>query len=80
MDALATGLRNVAALQTSQSIEALLEKRYSSWKTKVGKQILEGSMSLQDCDTLALTQNEPVAESGRQELFEMIFHRNCKKV
>ena len=80
MDALATGLRNVAALQTSQSIEALLEKRYSSWKTKVGKQILEGSMSLQDCDTLALTQNEPVAESGRQELFEMIFHRNCKKL
>eukprot|EP00898_Chlorokybus_atmophyticus_P007103 jgi/Chlat1/7394/Chrsp6S00592 len=71
MDALARGLRIVASLKADGRLDRLVDDRYDSWETQLGKAIEAGEMDFDALAKVALQNPEPTVTSGRQELAEM---------
>ncbi|MFM7033788.1 MAG: xylose isomerase, partial [Planctomycetia bacterium] len=73
MDAFARGLTIAAAMRADGAIQKLLDERYASWSSPLGKRIEAGSESLASLEQEMLKKGESApCTSGRQELFENV--------
>ena len=52
----------------------LREQRYSSFDSGKGKEFEDGKLKLEDLRAIAQSQGEPVATSGKQEMYEQIIN------
>ncbi len=75
MDTFAKGLKVAAKLIEGGEIGAFVEKRYESYTTGIGRKIVEGSVGFSELETYALSHDQPVNGSGRQEMLESIVNR-----
>jgi xylose isomerase len=75
MDAFARGLKIAAAMRADGAIQKLVEERYASWSSPLGKRIESGSETFRtlEKEMLAKGEAEP-CRSGRQELFENLIN------
>lgn len=74
MDCYAAGLRKAAAMR--ESLDAMRNDRYESWHaTEIGKKVLAGEATLEECQAYAAAKGEPVPQSSKQELYEMVRNR-----
>ena len=73
IDALAKALENAAKLIAAKKIQTMKETRYESWKTELGNNILNQTMSLTDLDRYVTERSlSPKPVSGKQELLEIL--------
>jgi xylose isomerase len=73
MDTFALGLRAAYKLVQDGRLDQFVEERYSSWKSEIGRKIVEGRVSLEDLSGLALSMGEVATNiSGSQEYLETI--------
>jgi xylose isomerase len=76
MDCYALGLRKAAAMQQAGELDSMLQARYASWQTEnLGRKITNGQATLEECAEYAKEKGEPVLQSGKQEMFEMVRNR-----
>ena len=75
MDAFARGLKIAAAMRADGAIQKLVDERYASWSSPLGKRIEAGSESFKTLEKEMLAKGEAAAcTSGRQELFENVIN------
>ena len=72
MDVFAKGLLVAADILEKSDYKKLRTERYSSFDAGNGKAFEEGKLTLEDLRKIAHEIGEPVAKSGKQELFEVI--------
>jgi xylose isomerase len=70
MDAFARGLIIANKLIEDKVFDNFIEERYSSFKSGIGADIMSGKVGLEEIEKWVLDQNEPVLQSGRQEMLE----------
>mmetsp|Transcript_14315 Transcript_14315/g.31337 ORF Transcript_14315/g.31337 Transcript_14315/m.31337 type:complete len:223 (-) Transcript_14315:249-917(-) len=75
MDTFARGLRQAAKIKEDGILSSMLEERYSTFNSELGKKIEDGSATLEDCEAYAMEHGEPEQKSGQQELYDMVFNR-----
>jgi xylose isomerase len=74
MDCYALGLRKAVAMQ--ETMQAMVDARYSSWSTQaLGQRIEKGEANLEECTAYAKQNGQPPLKSGKQELFEAVRNR-----
>ena len=76
MDAFALGLRIAVKLIEDGRLDKFVEDRYASWKTGIGKDIIDGKVTMEDLEKYALEKGEVTdsLSSGRQEMLESILN------
>ena len=75
MDAFARGLKIAAAMRADGAVQKLVEERYASWSSPLGKRIESGSENFRTLEKEMLAKGEAEAcRSGRQELFENLIN------
>ena len=73
MDTFALGLRKALALVEDGRIDEFVAERYASWKTGIGKKIIDGEVTMADLEAYALKMGEVTTNlSGRQEYLEAV--------
>ncbi|HVY24417.1 MAG TPA: xylose isomerase [Steroidobacteraceae bacterium] len=73
LDTLARALLAAADLIEKGRFKSLVEQRYASWQSELGKKIESGSMDLAAiCDHAVKANLNPMIPSGKQELFESL--------
>jgi xylose isomerase len=73
MDTLARALLAAAELMDSGALQGFVDDRYAGWSGQLGRDILDGSVSLADLGQRAQASAEdPRCISGRQELLENV--------
>ena len=76
MDVCARGLKTAATMLREGALISKIDLRYAGWEAKIGKDIVDGSHSLQSLHDLVLEEDiRPTPYSGQQELYEMIVNR-----
>jgi xylose isomerase len=76
MDTFARGLKIAAAMRADGALQKLVEERYASWSSPLGKRIEAGTESFASLEKEMLAKGEATpCTSGRQELFENLV--NC---
>jgi xylose isomerase len=81
MDAFARGLKVAAAIRADRALDRVVQERYSSWDSDLGRKIESGTSNFRDLEALMLKKGEAAPNaSGRQELLENIFNRYLDKV
>ncbi len=76
MDAFARGLKIAAAIRADRAIDKIVDERYSSWHSELGKKIEAGTIGLKELESLMIEKGDASAnQSGRQELLENIVNR-----
>ena len=76
MDCYALGLRKAAAMKEAGTLRTLLDERYKSWDSDLGRRIVAGTATLEECEARAKETGEPQRTSGQQELYELIRNRH----
>lgn len=77
VDVLARGLINAAAMIDDGTLSKFIDQRYYGWQSGLGKDMLEGKLSLAAiADAAVLDGIAPTPRSGRQELLENFVTRN----
>ncbi|MBQ4465565.1 MAG: xylose isomerase, partial [Oscillospiraceae bacterium] len=76
MDTFALGLRIADKMISDGRLDKFVENRYASWNTGIGKDIIDGKVSLADLEKYALEKGEVTASltSGGQEKLESILN------
>lgn len=74
MDAFALGLIKAYEIIDDGRIDEFIEERYSSYKTGIGKKIIEGKTSLEELEDYTIKNGEVTMESGRQEYLESVIN------
>lgn len=74
MDTFARGLRMVAAMKEDNILPKMLEERYKSWDTDLGKKIESGKATMEEMTEYVKKNGEPPKVSGKQEKFEQTFN------
>ncbi len=74
MDTMALGLLKAHALIADGRIDEFVAKRYASYQTGIGKQIIDGAATLESLEQYALNAPEPKMESGCQEYLESVLN------
>lgn len=74
MDTYALGLLKAQEILDDGRITKFVEDRYASYQTGIGKEIVDGTTSLEALEAYTLNNGEPVTTSGRQELLESIIN------
>ena len=74
MDTFAKGLKVAAKLIEDKVFENFIETRYESYTRGVGKDIVEGKLTLKELAEYALTLKDVKNDSGRQEMLENILN------
>jgi xylose isomerase len=77
MDAVARGLLRAARMLERGDLARAVEARYAAWDTALGRAILAGERTLEDCERQALAAAEPQPRSGRQEALENLVNRDA---
>jgi len=72
MDTFAKGLLVADLMLREKAVDSLLAKRYASYKTGIGSEIMKGKTSLEKLEKWILANGEPTPVSGRQEMLENI--------
>lgn len=73
MDTFALGLRKALKIIEDGRIDAFVEKRYASWKTGIGKRIIDGQATMEELEQYALRMGDITTNlSGRQEYLESV--------
>ncbi|HEY4187527.1 MAG TPA: xylose isomerase [Polyangia bacterium] len=76
MDILARALLIADKMLTDGKLQGFVDDRYSGWNDGLGKEILDGKLSLEQVSERVLTQKiEPKPRSGRQEMLENLVNR-----
>ena len=78
MDTIAKALLNAAAIMEESPIPGMVKERYASYDSGLGKKFEDGKASLEELYDYAKKNGEPVAASGKQELYETILALYCK--
>ena len=78
MDAMAHALLNAAAVLEESPIGQMVKERYASFDSGLGKKFEEGKATLEELYDYARTHGEPVAASGKQELYESLLNLYAK--
>lgn len=76
MDTFALGLRIAVKLIEDGRIDKFVDDRYASWNTGIGKDIIDGKVTMADLEKYALEKGEVTDSltSGRQEYLESILN------
>jgi xylose isomerase len=75
MDAFALGLRIADKLQKDSRIDTFVDNRYASYKSGIGKKIVDGSATIAELEKYALQLGDVTTNtSGRQEYIESIIN------
>lgn len=72
MDTFALGLRLAYKLIEDGRIDEFIERRYASYKSGIGKDIIDGKVTLESLADYACKLDHVEVESGRQEYLEAI--------
>ena len=72
MDSFALGYKIADRLIKDGRIDEFIEQRYASYRSGIGKAIIEGRATLESLSDYALTLGDVEVESGRQEYLESI--------
>lgn len=72
MDAMARALLNAAAILEESELPAMLQERYASFDSGIGKDFEDGKLSLEQIYEYGKKVEEPKATSGKQEKYETI--------
>lgn len=74
MDTFALGLRIAVKMIEDGRIDKFVADRYASWQTGIGKDIIEGNVTMADLEKYALEKGEVTdsLSSGRQEMLESV--------
>ena len=75
MDAFAKGYKTAMMIQKEGKLEKMLEERYASYSTGIGKQISSKQVGLKELEAYALSIASIENESGHQELIESIINQ-----
>jgi xylose isomerase len=76
MDNLARALLCADRMLTEGKLQAFVDDRYAGWKDGLGRDILDGKLSLDKLSERVLSQGiDPKPRSGRQELLENLVNR-----
>jgi xylose isomerase len=79
MDAFARGLVVADALIRDGFFEDILEKRYASYESGIGREITEGRADFKSLEAYILNKRDIPNESGRQEYIETILNEYILK-
>jgi xylose isomerase len=74
MDAFAKGLLVADKVLADPAFTKIVNDRYASWKSPLGREILAGKSSLDKLAAFTRKNGEPCLSSGRQELLELHFN------
>lgn len=74
MDTFAKGLKVAAKLIEDRVFQDFIEKRYESYRSGIGKKIVEKKVTLEELSEYALGLKEIKNSSGRQEMLENILN------
>lgn len=76
MDTFALGLKIADKMISDGRIDKFVADRYASWTTGIGKDIIDGKVSMADLEKYALEKGEVTdsLSSGRQEMLESIMN------
>jgi xylose isomerase len=74
MDTFARGLLIASKIIEDGVFNQFVNERYSSYSTGIGKDILSGSVTMEDAETWILENGMPQLKSGRQEMLENILN------
>jgi len=75
MDTFAKGLLVADRLITDRVLEDFVENRYRSYRSGIGREIVEGNTDFEKLAAYALEHDQIHNESGRQEMLEDILNR-----
>ena len=78
MDTIARALLNAAAMLQESPLCQMVNERYASFDSGLGKQFEEGKATLEDLYNYAKANGEPVVASGKQELYETLLNLYAK--
>lgn len=71
MDAFAKGLLVADKALSDSAYNEIIDTRYASWDSALGREIMSGKSSLDKLADYTLENGEPTLRSGRQELLEI---------
>ncbi len=74
MDAFARGLKAAAAMIDDGRIQSLVNERYATWGSELGKRVHAGQCTLADLEAHAMQTDIRTAPVGRQELIENLLN------
>lgn len=76
MDTFALGFKAARALIADGRLDRFVDERYASWKTGIGKDIIDGKADFETLERYALKKGEVTSSlsSGRQEMLESILN------
>lgn len=74
MDTFARGLKAAAAIRADGILDDFVANRYSSFDSETGAAVEAGKSSLESLAQYALSKDEPVIPSGRQEMLENLIN------
>ena len=76
MDTFAVGLKVAAKMWEDRVLEDNLENRYRSYRTGIGKKIVNGEIGFKELETYILSKKElEPNESGKQEVLEALINQ-----
>jgi xylose isomerase len=75
MDAYARGLKAAHGLRQSGELESFIADRYASFRSGIGKKIVDGAVGFEELEQYALENSVITNTSGRQEMLEGIVSR-----
>jgi len=75
MDAFALGFKIAYKIVQDGIFDKFIEERYASYRTGIGKDIVEGKVGFKELEAYVLEHGEPELTSGRQEMLEAIFNQ-----
>ncbi len=74
MDALARALMIADKIVQDKALSRIVDERYSSYSTDIGKKIIKGETSFAELESYVLEHGEPTLASGRQEMIENLIN------
>ena len=74
MDAFARGLKIADAIRKDGRLEKILNERYKTFNSDIGKSIKSGNSTFDELEKYALKIGEPQISSGRQEMLENLIN------
>jgi len=74
MDTFARGLRNASKIITQGVFHNMIQDRYQSWNSELGKKVESGKASLEELEQWIMEHGEPEDRSGQQEKYEAVFN------
>jgi len=80
MDTFAKGFKIAHKLLEDGVLEDFVSKRYDSFNTGIGKDIVSGNVGFKELEKYALENNSIKNVSGRQEMLEAILNQYILEV